>query len=79
MKRTFKAKAVFLPFSLLSKKKLKCLICGKYNKSTHAQPFSPDVEVPWHRKSVGTLLSPPNDPSTPWYRKSTVREIFNQK
>ncbi len=78
MKRTFKAKSVFGLFSLLSKKKLKCLVCGKYTKANHAQPFSPDVDVPWYRQSLGTIVSPPNNPDTPWWRKSTLREVFEK-
>lgn len=57
-KRTFRAKAAAgtagvltvglagAAAGLLAKKKLRCQLCGKYNKMGNAQPYRPDGQAP---------------------------------
>ena len=39
-KRTFRAKYLAGPLALMTKKKLKCQICGEYNDSGNADPYN---------------------------------------
>ena len=43
--------------ALLTKKKLKCLTCGKYNRTGHAQPYTKPASPVWRKRAEKALAA----------------------